>query len=64
MSEKIFKIILDDKNKIKMKLDCNSKLSELRILLKNKIKQNFFFVDYEDFPLDKEIEKDLTIKDL
>ena len=39
MTEKIFKIVLDDQNKAKVKLDSNSFLSDLRKKLKEKIAQ-------------------------
>ena len=64
MSEKIFKIILDDQNKTKMKLDSNSFLSDARIKLKEKISQNFSFIDAENFPLEIELEKELKVSDL
>ena len=63
MSE-LFKIILDGKNITKTKLDFNSKLSELRVKLKNKINKEFVFIDNDNFPLDIEIEEELTIKEV
>ena len=61
---KLFKIILDGKNLTKTKLDSDSKLSELRVKLKNKINKEFVFIDNDNFPLDIEIEKELTIKEV
>ena len=63
MSE-LFKIILDGKNITKTKLDFNSKLSELRVKLKNKKNKEFVFIDNDNFPLDIEIEEELTIKEV
>ena len=48
MTEKIFKIVLDDQNKAKVKLDSNSFLSDIRKKLKEKI-QNFFLWIMKNF---------------
>ena len=48
MTEKIFKIVLDDQNKAKVKLDSNYFLSDIRKKLKEKI-QNFFLWIMKNF---------------
>ena len=45
-----------------MKVDINSTLSEM-IKIKSKINQDFVFIDVGNFPLDKELEKESTIKE-
>ena len=64
MTEKIFKIVLDDQNKAKVKLDSNSFLSDIRKKLKEKIDSEFLFMDNEKFPLEKDLENELKIIDL
>ena len=64
MSEKIFKILLNDKNATKIKLDSNSFLSDIRIKLKDKLKQDFKFIDKENFPLDKDLESETKLNEI
>lgn len=64
MTEIIYKIVLDEQNKAKMKLDSNSFLSDARKKLKEKINQDFLFVDDEKFPLEKDLEKEMKVSDL
>ena len=51
MTEKIFKIVLDDQNKAKVKLDSNSFLSDLRKKLKEKIAQEQWKISFRKRPL-------------
>ena len=64
MSEKIFKILFNDKNAAKIKLDSNSFLSDIRIKLKDKLKQDFEFIDKENFPLDKDLESETKLNEI
>lgn len=64
MESQIFSIVLDDKNKTKMKLDINSSLSDIKLEIKKKIKINFSFLDNEKFFIDEELENEMKINDL
>ena len=64
MESQIFSIVLDDKNKTKMKLDINSSLSDIKLEIKKKIKINFSFLDNEKFLIDEELENEMKINDL
>ena len=61
---KIFGIVLDDKNKSKMKFDKDISLLEARKLIENKIDEKFTFLDKEKFEIDDELETDIKILEI
>lgn len=64
MESKFFGIVLDEQNFLKLKLEVNCTLTDLRLKLKTKLIKKFVFVDKENYTIDQENEEDFTIKDL
>ena len=61
---KVIKIILDNQNKAKKKLNINCSLSEARIQLKQNINSEFLFLDKDKFIIDKDLESDEIIRNI
>ena len=63
MEKKIFRISIENKKGLLKKLDENSSLSQVRNLLNNNIDDKYFF-STEDYLIQKEDEKDYTLKEI
>lgn len=57
-------IVLDDKNKYKMKLNSDSTLSEVRKLIEKKTDEKFNFLDTEKFEIEDDLENETKISEI
>ena len=57
-------IVLDDKNKYKMKFDSDSTLSEVRKLIENKTDEKFNFLDPGKFEIEDDLENETKISEI
>ena len=60
----IFGIVLDDKNKCKMKLEQDLSLLEARKLIEKKIDEKFNFIDKEKYEIDEDLETDIKVLEI
>ena len=59
-----FGIVLDDKNKCKMKLEIDSSLSEARKLIEKNLDEKFNFLDKEKFEIEDELEAETKVSEI
>ena len=60
----LFVIVLDDKNKYKLRFNSDSTLSEVRKLIEKKTDEKFNFLDKEKFEIEDDLENETKISEI